>query len=149
MINIFSELYHLDFDDIIDNTEILETILAEIFEENVKVIGIIPSTLYHLNKNNKVKVINLVVELSDVKKIVVELNIIFDKNYKLKHLPYDAFKYLDSLNEEMDVVQISLNFSEDTKKVEKKNYFLISHETKEILTESFKIMEVIVPKSNE
>ena len=148
MLNIFSELHNLDFDNISNNIKILETVLSEILEGKVKVVAIIPNTLYYINKNNNVQVIDLAVELNDVKKIIVELNISFDKYFKVKHLPYKAFEYLDSLDEDMDIVQISLNFSKDTKEVVKKTYYFISEETNEILTESFKLIEVIVPKSN-
>ena len=86
MLNIFSELHNLDFDNISNNIKILETVLSEILEEKVKVVAIIPNTLYYLNKNNNVQVIDLAVELNDVKKIIVELNISFDKYFKVKQL---------------------------------------------------------------
>ncbi len=158
-----TKFYNLKYDKIFksivanpNDTRFLDKMLSDILDEDVKVIEFIPTNLNVRSKRERVKVTDLIVKTNDNKKILIELNLNFDNTVKIRNLSYFAAyysQYIESgeeyVEEEMEIIQINLNYNKSKKELFKKTYYLTSMEDGEIYTKSFKIINVNVASCKE
>ena len=157
------KFYNLKYDKIFksvvanpNDTRFLDKMLSDILDEEVKVVEFIPTGLGVRRKSERVKVTDLIVKTNDDKKIIIELNSNYDSAVKIRNLSYFASYYSQYIEtgeeyneEEMEIIQINLNYGKSKKDLFKKTYYLTCVETKEIYTESFKIININVASCKE
>ncbi len=139
------------------NPEVLEKILTDILEEEVKIINFVPTELPIKNKKSKVNTLDILVSTKDNKLINVELNTNFDKSTKERNLVYYTSlysqkklrgSYIDNVNEELEVLHIDINYNE-SKKDEEKKIFYVQTDKGVKYSNSFKIITVNIAKYKE
>ena len=135
-----------------NDTRLLNCILSDILDEDVYVIEFVPNELKIRNKKERVKVTDVIVKTNDGKKILIELNINFDETIKIRNLSYFASYYAEQVqrgeeyDDNMEVIEINLNYGKTKDKKYKKRYYLMEEETKEIYTKNFAIINVNIEK---
>ena len=139
------------------NPKVLEKILTDILEEEVKIINFVPTELPIKNKKSKVNTLDILVSTKDNKLINVELNTNFDKSTKERNLVYYTSLYsqkklrgsnIDNINEELEVLHVDINYNESKKEEEKKVYY-VQNAKGERYSNSFKIITVNIAKYKE
>ena len=142
--------YDLVFKSIIvdDNDyTIMNNILSDILEKEVKVKRYLNSELKIKNKKIKGTRLDIIAETTEGVLINIELNINYDKNIKERNLNYYATLYTEGLEkgneyiEIKEIIQINLNFNEGKNETLKEEYLLRNKEGK-ILVKNFRIINV-------
>ncbi len=126
---------------------IMNSILSDILEKEVKVKRYLNSELKTKNKNIKGNRLDIIAETIEGALINIELNINYDKNIKERNLNYYSALYTETLkkgnkNKKIkEIIQINLNFNEGQNKPLKEEYLLRNKEGK-ILVKNFRIINV-------
>ena len=134
-----------------NDTRLLDYILSDILEEKVHIIKFIPTELKIRRKPERVKVTDLIVESSNDKHILVELNSNFSSSTKVRNLSYYASYYSqiieksEEYSEDIETVLINLN-KDNKDKLSKKTYLIKCNEDESIYTNTFKIINVNLVK---
>ena len=153
------DFYHLKYDrvfkKVVDvNPEVLEKVLTDILEEEVKIISFVPTELPVKNVKSKVNTLDILVKTKDNQILNIELNTNFDKVTKERNLVYYTTlysqkklrgEYIEDIDEELEVLHIDINFNESKKEEEKKVYY-VQNEKGERYSNSFKIITVNIAK---
>ncbi len=134
---------------IIDDSDhtIMNNILSDILEREVKVKRYLNSELKIKNKKIKGKRLDIIAETTEGILINIELNINYDKNIKERNLNYYSTLYTETIEKGdkyikvKEIIQINLNFNEGNNKPLKEEYLLRNKEGK-VLVENFKIINV-------
>ncbi len=134
---------------IIDDNDhtIMNNILSDILEREVKVKRYLNSELQIKNKKIKGKRLDIIAETTEGILINIELNINYDKNIKERNLNYYSTLYTETIEKGdkyikvKEIIQINLNFNEGNNKPLKEEYLLRNKEGK-VLVENFKIINV-------
>ncbi len=153
------DFYHLKYDrvfkKVVDvNPEVLEKVLTDILEEEVKIISFVPTELPIKNVKSKVNTLDILVKTKDNQILNIELNTNFDKVTKERNLVYYTTlysqkklrgEYIEDIDEKLEVLHIDINFNE-SKKEEEKKVFYVQNEKGIKYSESFKIITVNIAK---
>ena len=142
--------YDLVFKSIIvdDNDyTIMNSILSDILEKEVKVKRYLNSELKIKNKKIKGKRLDIIAETTEGVLINIELNINYDKNIKERNLNYYSTLYTETIEKGdkyikvKEIIQINLNFNEGKNKSLKEEY-LLRNKAGKILVKNFRIINV-------
>ncbi len=130
------------------DTRFMDAILSEVLDEPVKVLKFYPTELPVRNKNEKVKVLDVLLKTKDNKYLNVEVNTCFDEATRIRNFTYFTSYYSQKITRgnEYDTtsefIQIDFNFDRKTLEKPKKVYEVLEKETLEQYVSRFKIITI-------